>query len=144
MRCLLATAALASLIGCSRPCNPVEGTWTGEFWGTDLEGVMELEFSTDPDDRTLAHIEGTWQESYHAEADGPNLSGYYSCPGDGQVLGLLIEWELPGDDGAEQVYGQLYGDFGNNREGAGSWEADWWAGPELLGQYDGEWTARRN
>ncbi|MCP4809992.1 MAG: hypothetical protein GY913_07735 [Proteobacteria bacterium] len=143
MRILLATSLLASLIACSRPCNPVEGQWTGEFWGDDLEGTLELEFETDPSDRTLAHIGGIWQDAASPEAEN-NLYGSYSCPGDGAILGLFLYWELDGDEGTEQVYGQLYGDFGTNREGDGTWDADWWAGPTLFGEYEGDWTARQN
>lgn len=143
VRCLPVAIALGLLIGCSRPCNPVEGTWTGEFWGDELEGTLELGFSTDSEDRSLAHIDGVWQDNAAPEA-GENLSGTYSCPGDGAILGLFIEGEVEAEGGSQQVWGQLYGAFGTNREGDGQWEADVWAGDRLVGQYDGDWTARRN
>ncbi len=145
-RLLLTTSLLLAATACSNPCASIEGPWTGEFWGDTLEGELLLDFTADPADKSSAIIEGTWLPVGYEE-DEPNVQGRYECPGEGQLLGLVMDWSptAAGED-PEDVYGQLVGYFSTNREGGGTWDADWWRGadPAWTGHHEGDWTARRN
>ncbi|HJN72792.1 MAG TPA: hypothetical protein QGF58_02560 [Myxococcota bacterium] len=141
MRWLLLVLGLTTLSACSQPCARVTGNWSGEFWGDSLEGEIDIDFTANGADATRGSFLGTWTPS-ETVVEEPNLSGLYSCPGEGQLEGLYIDWESEGDGGVEQVYGQLFGYISSKLEADGNWEADWWTeGGLLIGMYEGEWSA---
>lgn len=129
---------LLLLSACSQPCNRVSGNWTGEFWGDSLEGTLDLDFTPNAEDATRGSFLGTWTPD-EVVVEEPNVSGLYSCPGEGHIEGITIDWT---NDAGEHIYGQLFGYISSSLEADGNWEADYWTeAGKLISMNDGEWSA---